>query len=171
MKNLNRKLDEILGRQERTLSLIAIGGQAGQGSQQPGAAVAGQLPIARHEVEAILGASREVLQSTRDIRTAVLNANAVPASMQNAGAAAAQNPLTSQLLTEIRDGVNVLRKEIAVVGTRFMSGSPSGQTQCPPPVSCVSVGLFSTLLASHLILTVGYFVYKSNQEKKHGKFY
>ena len=82
------------------------------------------------------------------------------------------NPLTPQLLTEIRDGVNVLRKEIAVLGTRVMAaGNGSPSAQCPPPVSCVSAGLFATLLFAHLILTVGYFLYRSNQEKKHGKFY
>lgn len=174
LKNLNRKLDEILGRQERTLSVIgslgmgqvAAGGQVQHQGQVP---PAGGLPIARHEVEALLGAQREVLQSSRDIRQAVLsqhNAGGVPASAQASGA-----HLQSQLLNEIRDGVNTLRREMAAVGTKMMGAVPSGQIGCPPPVSCVSLSMLICTLAGHLILSVGYSIYKSNAEKKHGKFY
>ena len=174
LKNLNRKLDEILGRQERTLSVIgSIGmGQVAQGGQVPQQAPsAGGLPIARHEVESLLGAQREVLQTSRDIRQAVLaqqNAQGAPASAQ---VGAGGHQLHTQLLTEVRDGINVLRKEMAAVGTKMMGSIPSGQIACPSPPSCVSIPLMLVLLALHLILSIGYSVYKSNSEKKHGKFY
>jgi len=172
LKNLNRKLDEILGRQERTLSVIgSMGmGQVAQGGHATGGAPAAGLPIARHEVEALLGAQREVLQSSRDIRQAVLtqqNAQGVPASAQ-AGQAGGQ--LSAQLLTEIREGINILRKEMAAVGTKMMGAIPAGQIACPPS-SCISVTAMAGLLGLHLIVSLGYFIYKSNADKKHGKFY
>lgn len=169
LNTLNRKLDEILGRQERTLSLVAgsvPAGHLGQPGQMP--QVAG-LPIQRHEVETLIGSQREVLQTSRDLRQALVNQQAIPASAQ-AGAAA--NPLHSQLLTEIRDGVNILRKEMAAVGTKFMSGAAaSAQTGCPPPPNCATATLVIAMLGCHLLVTIGYFIYKANADKKHGKFY
>lgn len=57
MKTLNRKLDEILGRQERTLSMIgSVGAGVGHPAGTPGGAQGGMpppqyaLPIQRHEV-------------------------------------------------------------------------------------------------------------------------
>ena len=144
LKTLNRKLDEILGRQERTLSMIGtvgVGTAAGVPGQQGQVAV----PIQRHEFESLLGSQREILQNSRDVRNMVSQ----PASIQaGSGSGSGSNPLHTQLLTEVRDGINVLRKEMAQVGTRFMaSGGPSAQVGCPPAPSCSSpllLGLFNS---------------------------
>lgn len=179
LKTLNRKLDEIIGRQERTLSIVssvgmgqvAQGGQIqGQGQGHPPPQIG--LPIQRHEVEALLGASREVVQSTRDIRQTVLNQHNTGAQPASAQAGGGTHSLHTQLLTEVRDGINILRKEMAAVGTKMMGSMPPGaQTICPPPPSCVSTGMMATLLSIHLIASIGYLIYKANADKKHGKFY
>lgn len=168
LNTLNRKLDEILGRQERTLSLIGSSVQPIPG--QPGGqvpAVAG-LPIQRHEVETLLGSQREVLQTSRDLRQAFVNHQALPASAQ---AGAASNSLHSQLLTEIRDSVNVLRQQVTTVETKFTSGSASAQVGCPPVPNCATASMVIAMLGCHLVITIGYFIYKASSEKKHGKFY
>jgi len=58
LKTLNRKLDEILGRQERTLSMIGtvgVGvGQQGVPQQQFQGGVQQPMPLQRHEVRAII---------------------------------------------------------------------------------------------------------------------
>ena len=78
VQGLSRKLDEIVGRQETTISLVtsiqASGfaiGQQGAGQPPPAAQpVAGGAgaPIQRHEIDGILAASRELVQSTREMR-------------------------------------------------------------------------------------------------------
>ena len=176
LKTLNRKLDEILGRQERTLSMIGSVGTgavpAGQGGHPAQAQVPLAAPIQRHEFESLLGSQREILQNSRDVRNMVSQ----PASAQAgaAGAGPGSNQLHTQLLTEVRDGINVLRKEMAQVGTRFMAsgggGAANPQVGCPPPPSCSSPVLMGLLIAVNLAVTIGFFVWR---DKKDGpkKFY
>lgn len=161
LKTLNRKLDEILGRQERTLSMIGTVGTGTGGAGQ----VSGQVPIQRHEFESLLGSQREILQNSRDVRNMVSQ----PASVQ-VGSGSGSNPLHTQLLTEVRDGINVLRKEMAQVGTRFMAGGPSPQLACPPAPSCSSPLLLALVILVNLVVTIGFFVWR---DKKDGpkKFY
>lgn len=180
LQTLNRKLDEILGRQERTLSLIGSG-SLNMAQQQGGPTHAGQqqipnvgLPIQRHEVEALLGSQREVLQSTRDIRTAVMSGHqggSQGIASQQVGQNA--NPLHSQLLTEIRDGVNVLRGELATIGTKFMAGGSHHQPQqlnsCPQ-VSCASQSLMIILMVGQVACVIGYMFFMKGKNE-HQKFY
>lgn len=176
LKTLNRKLDEILGRQERTLSLI---GTVGTGTVGTGTApgVPGQpvIPIQRHEFESLLGSQREILQNSRDVRNMVSQPASVQAasgSSSGSGSGSGSNPLHTQLLTEVRDGINVLRKEMAQVGTRFVAGGagPSAQVGCPPAPSCSSPLLLGLLIVVNLVVTIGFFVWR---DKKDGpkKFY
>jgi mannose-binding lectin 1 len=175
MKTLNRKLDEILGRQERTLSMIGsvgagVAAPGAHGQQPPPQAQFGQLPpIQRHEVEALLGGQREVLQSSRDIRQALLNnagAAGQPASVQ-----AAANPLNAQLLTEIREGINVLRKEMTQVGQQMLNREKQApQVHCPPPPSCLSTSFFLIGLVLHVAIIVAVVFLKGPRDNK-SKFY
>lgn len=75
LKDLSRKLDEVIGRQERTLSLVSsqqlATGQVGQ--QQTGQApppVQGGFvdTIRRHEVDTILSNQNTISNAARDIR-------------------------------------------------------------------------------------------------------
>jgi len=69
LADLHRKMDEIVGRQERTLSLISAGGvkaPAGGGGGQP-AQIAVDT-IRRDEVNAVLANQREIVSASRDIK-------------------------------------------------------------------------------------------------------
>lgn len=174
LKTLNRKLDEILGRQERTLSMIGSVGTGTAPVQHQGQ-VPLAVPIQRHEFESLLGSQREILQNSRDVRNMVSQPASAQAGAAGGGAApVGSNPLHTQLLTEVRDGINVLRKEMAQVGTRFMAsgngGSAGAQVGCPPAPSCTSPVLMGLLVAVNLIVTIGFFVWR---DKKDGpkKFY
>lgn len=77
-KELNRKLDEVIGRQERTLSLISqqqSGIIHGQGQVPP--VQTGQVPtqqggfqdtIRRHEVDAVFNNQNQLLNTARELR-------------------------------------------------------------------------------------------------------
>lgn len=74
IRELNRKLDEVVGRQERTLSLLsATAGSvqvpAGGGIPPPPAGGAGYVDtIRRHEVDAILTNQNTIVQTAREIK-------------------------------------------------------------------------------------------------------
>lgn len=69
VRELNAKLDEIVGRQERTMSLIS---QTAGGVAPP--AVPGQAPppigdtIRRHEVDAVFNNQKQIINSLGEIR-------------------------------------------------------------------------------------------------------
>lgn len=78
MRELNRKLDEIVGRQERTLSLISqvqVGGVQVQGhaGQQGHQAQPIQLidTIRRDEVNSVLNNQNSILTAARDLRSVI----------------------------------------------------------------------------------------------------
>jgi len=117
----------------------------------------------------LLGAQREILQSSRDIRQTVMNNANVqgqPASVQ-----AAANPLNAQLLTEIREGINVLRKEMTQVGQQILSREREApQIHCPPPPSCVSTTLFFLGSVVHIAIITAVLFLKGSRDNK-SKFY
>lgn len=74
-KELNRKIDEVIGRQERTLSLIAQ--QQSGVVQTPPQGQPGQVPvqqagfqdtIKRHEVDAVFNNQNQILNTARELR-------------------------------------------------------------------------------------------------------
>ena len=76
-RQVGTKLDEIVGRQERTLTLIsAVQAGSAAGHHQTGGAPpqvtggAGSV-MQRHEVDSLLNTHRELQQSVRDIRYVV----------------------------------------------------------------------------------------------------
>lgn len=71
MRELNRKLDEIVGKQERTLSLVSQGGYVQQQVQQQ----PGQPPVAvnvdtirRHEVDALFNTQNQLAATANEMR-------------------------------------------------------------------------------------------------------
>lgn len=181
LKTLNRKLDEILGRQERTLSMIGQQSVGVPGQAVPAAAGHGQVPLAmpiqRHEFESLLGSQREILQNSRDVRNMVSQPASAQAGAGGPVGGGGSNQLHTQLLTEVRDGINVLRKEMSQVGTRFMASGGGGGGNvnaqvggCPPAPSCSSPAMMGVLIVVNMIVTIGFFLWR---DKKDGpkKFY
>lgn len=172
LKNLNHKLDEILGRQERSLSILSVlqasGYAAPSGTaSQPGHAVA--MPMQRHEFESLFAQTQEVVSNTRQLKQSVSTmANTgqqQPASIQQA------SQYNQQLLQESRDGVNSLRQEMARIVTMIQAQhlpAPAPQVQCP---TCLSTATFIIALLSHLAALIGFLLWKSNKESQSKKFY
>ena len=77
IRTLHLKMDEIIGRQERTLSLVSAvqnglgGGQVAPATGQPPPVGGGTLPgdsIRRHEVDQLINNQRDIVQTARDIK-------------------------------------------------------------------------------------------------------
>lgn len=180
LRSLNHKLDEILGKQERSLSMMSAL-QSGayqqhlqQPQYQPPPAVAGQQPPAvnRHEFEALLGQQNELVANSRQIKQSILSmANAgqhQPASVQQA------SQFNQAVLTETRDGVNTLRQELANLGTKLMSQNAhqaAAQIQQPTCPSCLSTSTFLVAIALQIAVFVGYSFWQSTRNDQSKKFY
>lgn len=74
MRELNKKLDEIIGRQERTLSLVSMqtGGAGalapGQPPPPPGQIPVGGDTIRRHEVDAMFTNQNQLINAIREVK-------------------------------------------------------------------------------------------------------
>jgi mannose-binding lectin 1 len=72
VRELNNKLDEVVGRQERTMSLISqtSGGVAAPSATGHAPAPPGGFPdtIRRHEVDAVFNNQNQILSTVREIR-------------------------------------------------------------------------------------------------------
>lgn len=68
LRELSRKMDEVIGRQERTLGLLSVSGSgAAQGQQQPPPQIGGVQgdSIRRHEVDALMNNNNYLVQVTK----------------------------------------------------------------------------------------------------------
>ncbi|KAL1501520.1 hypothetical protein ABEB36_006826 [Hypothenemus hampei] len=178
IKELNRKLDEVVGKQERTMSLItqqtgAVGSNIPPpppGQQIPSGGYAGDS-IRRHEVDAIFNNQNQVQTAVGEIRQFILEVKQRVDTVINnqARAPTAQvQPVgydTQSLVSEMRDGLNSLKVGMSQVASQV------GQRGSCPTVSCVSVTSVLIIVAVQLLVILGYNIYRDNKESHAKKFY
>lgn len=124
LRDLSRKMDEVVGRQERTLGLLSVkGGGAGGVAPQhhQGVPPAGGFGDHRNEINTILVNQNAFLGSVREIRSIVGEVKArTDAVLQNQ----AKQPTAQihsagydvqSMMTEMRDGMNQVKQGIAAV--------------------------------------------------------
>ena len=132
MRDLHRKMDEIIGRQERSLSVLTNiqnsgvrGGQGGAPVQ--GGAVPALDTIRRDEVNAVLANQRELVSAARDIKnfvtdfhSKVSNIQQTQGSVQPVGgsqqAGSGDLGYVQTVMTEIRDSLNKVKMDMATRG-------------------------------------------------------
>lgn len=129
MKELNRKMDEVVGRQERTLGLLSVNAQHGVPQPpQPPQQIGGAPPAAgfgdtirRHEVEAIIQNQNHFIQTIREIKQSMEQLQVRSDSiLQNQGRqpTAHVQPAgydVQSMLNEMRDGFNQVKTGISNV--------------------------------------------------------
>ncbi|KAL6268432.1 hypothetical protein P5V15_001568 [Pogonomyrmex californicus] len=158
LRELHKKLDEIVGRQERTLGLISQIGQ-GQSGHQPLIDT-----IRRQEVDAVLDNQNLILNTAREIKSFVGEVHTKTESILNNQARAPTahvQPMGydyQSFMTEMRDGLNTLKKDIKT----------TGNTDCP---TCLSLTTFLIVFAAQMILFLGYSCYRDNKEAQMKKLY
>lgn len=160
--SLQSKLDEIIGKQERTLSQISLvaGGQPGQ-VQQGGQAQYIDT-FKRHEVDTVMAQQREIVQSIRDFKSQLNDIQSKTNSIQNTGGNSAGGAYDFNKLNE---QINVLHEEVKTVARR------SGDSSSCPEVSCASTSVIIMLVFLQIAIFVGYSIYKANKEASAKKFY
>ncbi|CAG5130562.1 unnamed protein product [Candidula unifasciata] len=171
LKDLNRKLDELMGRQEIVISRINSL-PVGQGQPQGQPQQLGQQPVAgsiqRHEVDRVLGNQNSLLQQLGELKLVIGDVQHKINTIQSKGTGSAAGVSDQMALHEIKDRVNTVGNDV-----KSLLSKPQANLQCPPSSSesCLSATVFFIGLVAQFVLTIGYFVYRSNKEAQAKKFY
>ncbi|XP_064084264.1 protein ERGIC-53-like isoform X2 [Macrobrachium nipponense] len=177
------KMDEIIGRQERTLGLVSAvhtgmgGGQVAPTGQVPPPQV-GALPtdgMKRHEIDAILNNQRDIVQTARDIKNFVTEIHQksnqlITNSQKPQGSVQPVGYDLHVTLNEMKEGLNIVKRDVSSANQR-LNAVPVGGGQGCPAVSCVSTGIFITCMVIQVVLLIGYIIYRDNKEAQAKKFY
>jgi len=181
LTELHRKMDDIISRQERAFNAITTiqgGGIAVQQQQAGSQPQATGDSIRREEVNAILANQREIVAATRDIKNFVSDIHAKTGQILNRGSAQQIGGSVgggydnTVAIKEMKDSIANMHREMSSSTTRLISGQK--QVQCPDVsqvTGCVSPTLFIGLIAVHLVIIIGYLMFRENKETQAKKFY
>ncbi|XP_071867875.1 lectin, mannose binding protein ergic53 [Bombus fervidus] len=172
LRELNRKLDEIVGRQERSLSLISqlqVGGV--QVGGQPGQI---QLidTIRRQEVDIVLNNQKNIISTAKQIESYINEVHSKTDLILNNQArspTAQVQPMGydyHSLISEMRDGLNTLKRDITQINTKVSNGG----TDCPT-TNCLTTTMFLLFVAVQMIILLAYSMYRDNKEAQAKKLY
>lgn len=180
LRDLNKKLDEVVGRQERTLGLISASGGGVPGGVGVGVAPGGAIGegIRRHEVETLFNNQNVMSTTMREIRQFAIELKARADTIINNQARAPTAQVqavgydTQALVAELRDHLNQVKQGQVQLQQRLDSGLPQmqAQTQCPTS-NCVSLTSMLVVIVLHLAIVLGYMLYRDNKENQAKKFY
>ncbi|XP_031787403.1 protein ERGIC-53 [Nasonia vitripennis] len=173
IRTLSGKLDEIVGRQERMLSLIS---QIQLGGVQTGNVQPGQAPqlidtIRRQEVDILLSTQNNILNTAHEIKSFITDVQSkadVILNNQARNPTAQVQPLNydyQSFTAEIRDGLNVLKRDISQTNNKLNNVN----VDCPN--ACLSTTMFLVFVVIQMIILMGYNMYRDNKEAQAKKFY
>ncbi|GFN88970.1 ergic-53 like protein [Plakobranchus ocellatus] len=177
LREMGRKVDELVGRQEMVISRLnsmptgqQVGGQPPppQVGQQQGGQINMQATIQRHEVDRVLNNQNSLLQQLGELKYTIADVQQKAMAIQSqggqrAGGGALQDPIA---LHEFKDKMNNVANDV-----RTLLNRPQGQVQCPSTGGCLSTTFFLIALVVQFVLTIGYMVYRSNRDAQAKKFY
>lgn len=174
LRDLSKKLDEVIGRQERTLGLLSASGNQvqhqGGGAPPPQYQGAAGDSIRRHEVDSLLNSNNILAQSMRDLKQQVNDLNqrteVLIANQKGAGGSVGGGYDMHGLASEMRDGINNLKLSMQAVQGRV--NQPQALNACP---SCLGLTPFLIAIAVQLVIMLGYSIYKDNKNNQSKKFY
>ncbi|XP_065166680.1 protein ERGIC-53 [Atheta coriaria] len=178
LRELHKKMDEVVGRQERTLSLVSqgAGGQvqvpAAGGQQGTGQGQVYIDTIRRDEVNAVLNNQNQIVAAQREMRQFILEVKQRADQIINNQAKAPTAQVqavgydTQSIISEMRDGLNHVKQHSQLVLQRL-----NEKPDCPSGGGGVSVTVFLVTIVIHLVIVLGYNIYRDNKDSQAKKFY
>lgn len=176
LRDLSKKLDEVIGRQERTLGLLSASGNqvqhqgGGQNVPPPQYQQGGDGGIRRHEVDSLLNSNNVLAQSMRDLKQQINDLNqrteVLISNQKGVGGSVGGGYDMHGLASEMRDGINNLKLSMQAVQGRV--NQPQALSSCP---SCLGLTPFLIAIAVQLVIMLGYSIYKDNKNNQSKKFY
>jgi len=185
MRSLNQKMDEIIGRQERSLSMLTSiqnkPGGGGQPQQQLGGGGAPVDTIRRDEVNAVLANQRELVAAARDIKNFVADVHNKVTNLhqnQKQGTGTAQqvggpgvNSDVTNMIAEMRDSLNHVKRDMTNGYANMQKQSGGGAAISCPEVSCSSTMIIASMLVCQAVVIIAYIMFKDSKESQAKKFY
>ncbi|KAG5891661.1 hypothetical protein JTB14_020079 [Gonioctena quinquepunctata] len=176
IRQLNKKLDEVVGRQERTMSLITQQGAVAQGGGAPqvgqGVPQGGYIDtIRRNEVDAVFTNQNQILAVSNELRQFILDIKQRADTILNNQAKQPTAQVqsigydTQSLVSEMRDGLNHVKQSLVQ-----MAGQRSGQPDCSN-IRCPSVTVILLIAVGQLAITLAYLIYRDSRDSQAKKFY
>uniref|UniRef100_A0A1L8E2X7 Putative legume-like lectin family n=1 Tax=Nyssomyia neivai TaxID=330878 RepID=A0A1L8E2X7_9DIPT len=177
IRDLSRKMDEVIGRQERTLGLLSVsGGAPHSGSGGPpaqGGAMQPAAVISRHEVEALLQNNNYIAQTSKEIRQIIgdlaMRTDNILQNQARQPTAQVQSSGYEQqsLMNEMRESMNSVKQGIAQIGHTINTKDTGG---CPTS-NCLGLTTFLIITVIQLSLVFCYSLFRDSREAKAKKFY
>ncbi|XP_028177939.1 protein ERGIC-53 isoform X3 [Ostrinia furnacalis] len=181
LRDVNKKVDEVIGKQTNSLSLLSAVYSHTQGQPiQPAApgqppAQMPSLPIGRHDWDGLVANNQIMINTIAELKGFIIEvarkSDALIAA--SGGAPATAGAINPQFLSEMRDSMHQLKQSVAGVAQR-MSNAPQVVQQpmssCQD-VSCVSLTGLLVVVAAQLTLMFFYAVYKERKEAQAKKFF
>lgn len=179
LRVLGSKLDEVLGRQERTLGLLSVGGggavqtpqiQQPHFQQQAGGQAA--PTVTRADIDIIVQNQQVISNAIRDLSTVLNDVSQKTTQIVSRGTATVQSGgyQDQAVVNEVREGLNHLKQQVAGIGAA-MGGVPQQQIGGCPKQNCLSLTPFLVVIALQLVITLGYSIYRDNKDAQAKKFY
>ncbi|KAJ2939350.1 hypothetical protein O0L34_g13446 [Tuta absoluta] len=185
LKQLNQKVDEVIGKQMNSLSMLTAVYSHTQG-QPLAPAVPGQappqmpqMPIGRHEWDALSTNNQILINTVAELKGLIIDVSRKSDSLiagagAGAPAGAANAHITPQLIAEMRDSLHQVKQTVVGVAQRI-SQQPlpqvSGQPAPCANVSCVSLTGLLVVMAAQLSAMFLYALYKERKEAQAKKFF
>ncbi|XP_065223195.1 protein ERGIC-53 [Planococcus citri] len=174
---LSNKLDEVIGRQERTLSMLSsvhsgVGGAIPPGQVPPVQPVAGG-GVQRHEIDSILSSQKELYNSVIEIRNFVVEVHRKTESVLNNQIKQPTAQVqsigydSSAHIRELLDGFSAVRRDISFATQKVNNM----QAASCPNIPCLTTTTFIIFAIVQVLILVGYFFYRYNKENQAKKFY
>ncbi|XP_023935300.1 protein ERGIC-53 [Bicyclus anynana] len=175
MRDLHKKVDEVIGKQSNSLSLLSAVYSQAQGVQpaQPGQPPVQMpaLPISRQDWDAMTTNQQIVINTIAELKGFIIEVSRKSdAVLASAGGAAGAGGLSPQVVGELRDGISQLKQSVGGVSQRLSAQAPAAAPVCPS-VSCVSGTTLLVAAAGQLLLMFLYSVYKERKEAQAKKFF
>lgn len=173
LRDLSRKMDEVIGRQERTLGLLSTNANAvgtGTGAGDPPTPVhSGSGELKRHEINELLSNQNALMNTLNEMKykTSELQARTDSILQNQARAPTAQIQQAGgygfdvqAVVNELRDSLNQVKVAVLATNQR-LSGQPTAQQVggCPPS-SCLGTTAFLVVTAVQLALMLVYTIYR-----------
>ncbi|KAL4712209.1 hypothetical protein ACJJTC_011070 [Scirpophaga incertulas] len=178
LRDLNKKVDEVIGKQTNSLSLLSAVYSHTQGQpaqpQVPGQAPSQMpsLPIGRHDWDSLVTNNQIMINTVAELKGFIIEVSRKSDSILASGGAGggAASGINPQFLVEMRDSLNQLKANVAGVTQRITSQPQIAQQACPA-VSCVSLTGLLTVVASQLVIMFLYALYKEKKEAQAKKLF
>ncbi|KPI96370.1 PREDICTED: protein ERGIC-53 [Papilio xuthus] len=181
LRDLNKKVDEVIGKQMNSLSMLTAVYSQSQGQPiQPGQAPMQMpaLPIGRQDWDALVANNQLMINTIAELKGFIIDVSrksdsllAMGGAGGGAGGAAGGAAINPQFLNEMRDNVNQVKQAVNGVAQR-LSQAPqiAAQSSCPD-VSCVGTTTLLLVVAAQLTLMFLYTLYKERKEAQAKKFF